>query len=1838
MIKRFLQLWLTTLLAIGISSYSFSVTGFSDAWSEILLEHSILAQSRTKPVRIRFQEDVTRTHQAGQDASSLVSVNSQAPWSATFISPREIEISPKTAWVSGEEIEITLRASALPEQHQNLKDYQFRVNVIEQTYAIQLNGLTVSSQAPSLANFSGTLSTSDSETAIHAEAVLKATLDNQPIAIQWQHSANGRAHDFYINRIEKTDAQQTLRLSWNTETIGLNETGTRDITIPVKNHFAISSIHQYREGYPIIKVTFTNVLAADQNLNGLVKLNGKNFKAKADGNALLLNLPAQFKGRAEVTLAAGIEDEYGKALQNPVSKVLNISREKPQVAFIGSGVILPDNEFLSIPFKTINAHSVQVTAFEVFDNNIGQFLQSNQLTSSENMHRVGRYLWRKTIRLPNVTPEEWQNFSLDATELFEQSPGSLFRLTLSINRGNAMLSCTEEQTQAPVVKEQNFKNYDSDYMVEASSWDFAEDYFNINGNSGNSNDPCENSYYRWSENTQASKNFMASNIGLIAKGDSSNRYSVITTDIASSAPLNNTELEFYNFQNQVIATAKTDDEGFASISLPAKPFYLLAKYGKERGVLRLETNASLPVSHFDVGGQQISDGLKGTIFGERGVWRPGDDIFLTFVLSDEESSLPENHPVTMRLYDARNRLVDTQTNNTPVGNFYRFNFATEEEAITGNWEVRAQVGGATFSKKLKIETVQPNRLKVELDFGDENTLLYANQTIKGHVFSQWLHGATAAELSTDVAVSLSSQKTHFDRGADFIFDDATRQYRGYKQYLVDSTLDAEGHLQFEAEINRPANAPGMMNANFTTRVYESSGQFSMATQSERFSPFDHYVGIKLPKGDAARGMLLTDVDHTVDIVSLDAEGQPVALEEVAVSLHKISWRWWWEKGTDDLGQYNSRDYKQGMAHGVVKTNKQGLGSWSFNVSYPTWGRFLVRACDLEGGHCTSKVVYIDWPGWAGRAQESKGVGASALTLTTDKTNYSVGDTAQVTVPAAQQGRALVSIENGSGIVDQYWHELTEDNTTLDIAITEEMAPNVYVNVTLIQPHSGKTNDRPIRMYGIVPLLVENPETRLTPTLVVPEVWGSNKQAEITVAEQDGKPMAYTLMVVDEGLLGLTRYRTPDLHSDFYKKEALGVTSWDMFDDVVGAYGGELERLLALGGGDSEEDSEAETRKKRFPPVVRVLGPFTLAANESQTHSFDMPEYLGQVRVMVVASQDRAYGSASEQVYVREALNILPSIPRAVSPGEQIAVPTLIFRNDPSFDTANMTIEVLEGDATVAGEPTMQIHFDESNEQIALFNLNVGNSVGWAKIKVTAEAGDNQAVATVDLPIVAATSTTTQVINQKIEGGEQWSFSAEPHGLAGTNHTSLMLSGALPFNLDSRLNYLIRYPHGCIEQTTSAAFPQLYLNGLTNLTEEEIAQTEDNIRKALVRLTSFQTSNGGFAYWPGQGEANEWGTNYAGHFMIEAIDAGYSVPNELFSNWLDYQAEQANNWTASNQERSMTSQAYRLYTLVLANEPDLAAMNRLRVVPGLSKTAALILAEGYHRYGLANAAASLNTHLPSDFTEASDNSTYGSSVRNQAIALRSAVVRGKDQEAEQLATQLGEAMASNQWYSTQTIAYTLLAFSEYLEGGGVGVDARVRINTAKPFDVKSEKPVNTTDLNAVQDEPAQVEISNNMKRPLYASVLIEGLPEAGDEVAVANKLSLNLEWLDSDGNPLESVQSLTQGNDIRLIVTVSNDTDRDVDNLALTKAFPSGWEIENKRFEGELSDDAFDYQDIRDDRVHTYFSLKAGEQRSFNVALHSTYAGIFYLPGVHVEAMYDNTYQASTVGQWVEVIR
>jgi uncharacterized protein YfaS (alpha-2-macroglobulin family) len=539
-------------------------------------------------------------------------------------------------------------------------------------------------------------------------------------------------------------------------------------------------------------------------------------------------------------------------------------------------------------------------------------------------------------------------------------------------------------------------------------------------------------------------------------------------------------------------------------------------------------------------------------------------------------------------------------------------------------------------------------------------------------------------------------------------------------------------------------------------------------------------------------------------------------------------------------------------------------------------------------------------------------------------------------------------------------------------------------------------------------------------------------------------------------------------------------------------------------------------------------------------------------------------------------------------------------------------------------------------------LKVGSQIGSAKVDLQATGGGETAGHTIELDIRMPGGPVVDVVDAVIPEKDQWSGILEFPGILGTNKAVLEVSRIPPLNLGKRLEFLIRYPHGCIEQTTSSVFPQLYLDRLLELSPEKEDEMERNIKAGINRLKSFQTPDGGLSYWPGSNEAQDWGSNYAGHFLVEAERAGYLVPPGMLEQWKIYQSKNARAWVAGT-GRSELIQAYRIYTLALANAFEMGAMNRLKEMGDLPTVARWQLAAAYQLAGQPEAAEDLIRGKKMSFSPYRELSlTYGSDLRDKAMVLESLCLMDEIKDAMPLAKEISEELSEDKWLSTQTTAYALMAMARYtgVAGGAGKMAFSVSWNHSDPLALTSDAPMLQKPL-IIDDKPSGwIEIENKGDMTLYARMILEGIPAIGSEKAAGNGMKIEVDYLTLEGEPIK-LDKLEQGSDIVAEVEIFH-TGRsgDYDEVALSQIFPSGWEIHNARmYSAALESDAdIEYQDIRDDRVYTYFDIKHNQSKVFRVQLNASYLGRFYLPMVAVEAMYDATINARVPGHWVEVVR
>ncbi|HQZ24499.1 MAG TPA: MG2 domain-containing protein [Flavobacterium sp.] len=1802
------------------------------------------------------------------------------------LSSNTIAFIPEKKLESGTEYQVTLHLDKLKpkiaEKNKELANFNFTVKTIKQDFVI--NTLDVQSYSKEYQYLNCVLKTADNIDFETAKKLVEAEHNGNDLKIIFEKSnVVGKEFKFRIDSIQRLDSKSNVEIAYNGTDYDIDQKGTIDFPITALNEFKIIKTEMQEGNNQSLSINFSEPLEKGQDFKGLVAIqNTSNLKFSTQGNVLKIYFnndkavekpvevapepvaiavatdstavavdtasveeseevveivePApvifsqKLTGELLLEVFQGIESEYGKKINQNYSEKISFDEIKPNVRFIKNGTILPSSSNLKLNFEAVNLSAVDVKVYKIYKNNILQFLQDNELNGTRNLKRVGQPVAKSTLYLNEnklVNPSKWNTFALDLSKIITPEPGAIYRVEFSYKKAYSLYKCENLVADDNQNEEEEVDENDVNYSE--NSYD---DYYYDDYEWRESQNPCSSSYYY---NAKIGTNILASDVGVIAKRGENKSYLFAVNNIITTEPISNARVDLYSFQQQKLATGTTSSEGIASFQLNTFAYFAIVTSGAQSTYVRLDDGNSLSVSNFNVSGETLQKGLKGFIYGERGVWRPGDNLYLSFILNDASNKIPLGHPIKFRLSNPNGKVTYQTVQKSNEWNHYAFTVPTEMDAPTGNWEAMVSVGGAKFYKSIKIETIKPNRLKIKNSF--KRAVLSAVYPNTSNLEVAWLHGAVAKNLNVEMQAKFSQQTTTFKNYSNYTFDDLVRKFNTEEINIFSGKLDANGKANVDINPKIQGQAPGMLKAAFITKVYEEGGDFSTDVIATTYSPYNTYVGVKSPEPNKY-GMLETRKVNQFDIVTVDENGRPKSVRNLEVKVYKVEWRWWWDASSDNLSNYNSDDATTSYKTFRINTDSNGKGNVRFALTDEEWGRYMIRVSDANGGHATALTVNIDWPMWSGKTKNTDASTANMLVFSTDKEKYAVGENAQISFPSSEGGRAFISIENGSKVVQTLWAKTQKGETKVTIPITASMAPNVYFNITLLQPHASTKNDLPIRMYGIVPIEVIDKNTILTPKLVMPDVLRPEQSFAVKVSEQSGKAMTYTIAIVDEGLLDLTRFKAPNAWDSFYVREALGVKTWDIYDDVIGAYGGKVNQIFSIGG-DQDLGGGKAKKANRFKPVVIYMGPFKLEKGKTKMHQVKLPKYIGSVKTMIVAGDatTSAYGSVEKATPVRSPLMVLASLPRKISPSEKVTIPVTVFAMEKNIKNVTVQIKTNNG-LKVIGSAVQKLSFAQPDEKMAYFNLAVGSVTGIGKVQIVATSGAAKSVYDVEIDMTNPNPVTNTFTDVILEPNSAKTISWKTFGVSGSNKAKLEISSMPTINLNGRLQYLIQYPHGCVEQTTSSVFPQLYLSDIMDLDATRQQLTQKNITAGINRLGGFQLSNGGLAYWQGGTESDDWGSSYAGHFMIEAEKKGYFLPINFKSKWISYQQKEAKQWRFETRYGNDLAQAYRLYTLALAGAPDLSSMNRLRETKGISNESKLRLALAYVLAGQKSAGLNLLLKTTIDEDSKYNYYYYGSADRNRAMALETLLLLGQKQKAFAMALKLAKEMSSEQWMSTQTTAYCLYAMAKFSANNGPkGIDVQFS-KDGKTQTFKTMKTITDSNL-VVKMGSNSVTLKNNRKNRLFVRLLNTGILPIGQEKAIQSNVSASIVFKNRKGGVI-NVSTINQGTEFVAEVTVRNQKNERVENVALSQILPSGFEIVNTRFTdyGDATNNIADYIDIRDDRTNFYFGLKAGEVKTFRILLNASYLGTYYLPGLQCEAMYDNTFLARTKGFWVQVVK
>jgi len=1651
--------------------------------------------------------------------------------------------------------------------------------------------------------------------------------ESRQIPLQWDIIEKDSSFSFTTIPIRRPQKSVLFVLRVDKKSTELADNIIKSFSLEPLKDFKLKEIVMLDQGKkPGLELKFSDTLDLRQDITGLIRIIPRiDISQKAIEKSIFLSGDFKF-GEKYKLIISRIRSKWGSKLSTEITRNVDFEDKKPQISFLSDGAFLPSTNQRKIGFKTMNVRKINVNIYKVFESNLGQFLQTEQLNSkkqrntyfnSYNVNRVGIPVVKKDLSIGNIK-NQWLNHQLDLNKLMKPEEKGLFLVSLTFRKVDMLYS--------GLSKERRYF-HGSQYYSNPSS-----------------------SGYLW-RHGRIYKPIILSDIGLTYKKGTS-QHVVLATNIITSSVMADVKVTLRTYQNQIIESKYTNNDGLVFFNnIKKKVFFVEAEKKGQKSIIN-PSEMAWNLSAFDIGGEEIyPDGTRVFIYTERGVYRPGDEVNISIIARNEDNTFPDNHPITLKIYNPKNQLVFNRTIKNGRDGFYSFSFKTKPDDLTGNWRIKAMVGSKTFYHALKIETVAPYRLKVNLE-PEKMELNPEDKELILKLSSNYLFGNPASFLNAEVSVSLQHQSKRFNRYNGFIFNNESIKFKSLITNVFKGALNENGKALIKWSLPLLHRSPSALIGHIIAKVFEKGGRASRNDLFISVNPFTYYVGLQKPK--FRYGYSKVGAPIHINTILVNRKGQAISGRNIHYRIYRNSRYWWWE--------YNNRAafrirFKKDSYTKLVKEGSLISRKIPVDIEFKPEirGEYFIEVQDGNGqGHLAGFFFSAYYWGDSPVGDDSAGT----IILKSDKKIYSPGETARIFFSSPEEGIIYVSVEKAHKILKSWVSKAIskESETVINVPITTDMLPNAYVSISLIQPHSQTLNDRPFRMYGVIPLSVEDPDTRYKIQIKMADELRSNQDFTINLQAETKKTTQFTIAIVDEGLLDITQFKTPDPWENFFKKQRLAIRTFDLFSSIIGVNKGDIFQLFSIGGEMESKESYRKSqqepgKKKRFKAVSMFKGPFVTDNRGFARVSFKMPDYIGSVRVMVVSARKGSYSMAEKTVPVKTELMVLPTLPRVLGPEDKIVVPVSVFALKEKIKKVDVSIHT-KGPVDIVGSSQYKLVFHKPGEKDVKFSLKVYPAVGDAEVTVKAVSGSFKVFKKANISIRPYSPRIYTSDTKECVPGKKVAFVIPGRGIPGTNQVSISVMRKSRLNLNHRLYWLIHYPYGCIEQTISAAFPQLYLKEFLKQSSGDEDMIDQHINAAIERLRRFQTSSGGFASWPGGSRTSIWGTNYAGHFLIEAKKLGYNIPVDLLNGWIRFQKSRA-----ILTRDSLIERVYRLYGLSLADEAQLGSINLLKEnnLNEMNSTEKWLLAAAYHLAGQQSAARDISKKASVEVKEYSElGGSYGSWLRDKSIILEITTLLEDWNKADKLYDQIVLEISSHAWYSTHTLGYALLALGKYIQANRGDfrdtspiMKGYLKIPGEKKINFNTDKLKFSRKISKGFGKKAEIYIDKetNLRR-VFVVLDWNGVPIKPDVKEVSKNLWLQVEWLDENGmafDPATIKQGTTFWGHFRVGSNLQGR--RRLDELALVQVIPSGWEIENIRLlkeelPGWMSKwilNKEEYLDIRDDRIMWFFDLPWNQKfYDFVVKLTAVTSGEFILPPTLFEAMYNNNYKAVKKGKKVTV--
>lgn len=1336
-----------------------------------------------------------------------------------------------------------------------------------------------------------------------------------------------------------------------------------------------------------------------------------------------------------------------------------------------------------------------------------------------------------------------------------------------------------------------------------------------------------------------SKLVSVSNIGMIVK-KSDDEVNVYAVSLLDNEPIKNCQISLFSSNNQIIASQKTDGDGVASFKdylTLQKDFYLklaVAEIEGDFNFINLE-DYLVDNSRYDVGGKRDAlNSLDAYIYGDRNLYRPGEKIFVSCLIRNFNGELTAQLPVKIKIYNPSGNLISEMKRTLNEEGSFEIEYQTLQSDMTGQYRFDLFTGNDIYlnTYRISLEDFVPDRLKINLKPNVDKA--ETGEHVRFELEALNFFGPPASGRNWEFESTFDPFPFKSKKFPEFNFIDYSVSTNYYDPIILSGQTDDNGKANVSCYIPNNLQSSGIINMRAKTAVFDETGRPVYQYSQIEVYPKKYYIGIL----NKTNYYVSPNTNQRVRIIAVDKYDNPINGFKAKIELIRKEWHSVLRRS----GANNALRYVSEQRDITVKTETITLGSspYEYSFSVPRSGDYVLKV-SKQGESGYNQIWFYSYS-WATSDAASFEIDPEAkVDIILDKKSYSPGDKAKVLFQTPFDGKMLVTVERNK-VYEHRYVDVKNNSASIELSVKNEYLPNVYISAVLFR--KVKDQDIPLMAgHGFVPFMVEDKSNKLNVQIFAPERIRPKRKQKITI--NTGEKYAYlTLAAVDEGICQVKNYKTPDPYNYFYAKKSLTTLTYDFFKDLI------QEPVKATSksvGGDADEQMEYRKRVnplgvQRFKPLAIWSGIIKTDSDGKAEITLDIPEFSGELRLMAFAYKGKRFGSSQKGMKISDPIVINASIPRFLSSNDSLVMSITAFNT--TDRKADLQFNIETGGTVYAPNRTANLSVDANQERYVETIIKAKNQIGAGNIKISTSAFGEKIESFIELPVRSVSPFISESFSGFVEGGNSVNQYIDDKYMTFGRKAYVALSPFPVVNFAKRLKYLVGYPHGCLEQTVSKAFPQLYLRDIAAVLDPNMKTGGSPgyfVNEAISKLSSMQNYDGSFVYWPGGNYSNDWTTVYATHFLIEAQKAGYDVREKTLNSALNSLQKIARGkkvydyvFYEGNRRKikriADKSVIYALYVLSLAKKQEIAMMNYYRVEKSmLTLDSKYLLAAAFMLSGDRRTYLEL---LPKQFSaeesERTDGYNFESPIRANALILN--LLLETDLNNPNIPTYmeyLSSLYAKDNWFSTQDDAFTLLAFGKAarLAAGG-RLEAVVKVN-GKEFKYKGG-----TVKYDIDPFGKNVAISASGSGRLYYSIIVEGIRTDGRIRIEDRNLQVRREFYNRMGQRID-LNSIKQ-NDLIIVKVNIRSSAEYLENVAITDMLPAGFEIENPRLiessKYSFTQDAAypKYLDIRDDRINIYTNFNGRREQNFYYMARAVSRGVFDYAPIVAEAMYSPNYYSA----------